>query len=167
MKPAPLRINLLLPAEVNDTARGVTSSPGATPKGKCKESDEEWEKRLVEVIKSGGSLRGIARELGCDPKTVIKRAHALGVAHLLNSSMKVYIPKGKQIEVGFSADADDVRQYVKENPGCTRNEVRKRLYHQYMRLYKHQRELLYSIVPERVKQLPGGSNSIHADYTWV
>ncbi|MCG9967420.1 hypothetical protein L9W92_05040 [Pelotomaculum terephthalicicum JT] len=78
----------------------------------------------------------------------------------MNSSIKIYIPKGKQVEVDYSANADDIRKYIKENPGCTRNEVRKRLYRQYMRLYKYQRELLYSILPERVKQLPGGIQKI-------
>lgn len=138
----------------------AASSREADTKRKCKVYDIEWEKRLVEVIKSGGSLRGIAREMGCDPKTVIKHTCALGVSHLLNSSMKVYMPKGKQAEVGYSADSDDIRQYIKENPGCTRNEVRKRLYRQYMRLYKYQRELLYSVLPEKVKQLPGGTQKV-------
>lgn len=75
------------------------ASREADAKRKCKLYDIEWGKRLVEVIKSGGSLRGIAREMGCDPKTVIKHAQALRVVHLLNSSMKVYMPKDKQVEL--------------------------------------------------------------------
>jgi len=141
-------------------SKDVTSSQGVDTKRKFKAYDVEWEKRLVEEIKSGGSLRKIAREMDCDPKTVIKHANALGVAHLLNSSMKVYIPKGKQAEVDYSADADDIRQYIKENPDCTRNEVRKRLYRQYMRLYKYKRELLYSILPESVGKQPGGIQKV-------
>lgn len=38
--------------------------------------------------------------------------------------------------------------------------MRKRLYRQYMRLYKRQPELLYSILPEKVKQLPGGTQKV-------
>ncbi|TEB10488.1 hypothetical protein Psfp_04160 [Pelotomaculum sp. FP] len=138
----------------------TTNSRGANTKGKYNLYDKEWEQRLVEAIKSVGSLRGIAREMSCDPKTVVKYADKLGIAHLLNSSMKIYVPKGKQGEADYSADADEIRQYVKENPGCTRNEVRKQLYLQYMRLYKHQRDLLYTILPEKVKQLPGGTQIV-------
>jgi hypothetical protein len=75
--------------------------------------------------------------------------------------MKVYIPKDKQQEVDYSIDADDIRRYVKENPGCTRTQVHKLLCRQYMRLYKYQRELLYSVLPDRDKQIPAVKEKVN------
>lgn len=122
--------------------------------------DEQWKLRLSSEIKFGGSLRSIARKMGCDPKTVIKYAMMLGIEALLNSKIKVYTPKGKHLEADYSTDVDDIRLYIDENPGCTRNEVRKHLSRQYMRLYKHRQDLLYSILPDRVKPAFGGKKKV-------
>lgn len=132
----------------------MTNSQEIGTKERCKIYDEEWDKLLIKALEIGGSLRDIARRMDCDPKTVVKHTHMLGITNILNSNMKVYIPKDKQQEVDYSVDADDIRRYVKENPECTRTQVHKLLCRQYMRLYKHQRELLYSVLPDRGKQIP-------------
>lgn len=110
--------------------------------------DDEWDRRLAIIIKDGYSLREIARQMGCDPKTVVKHANNLGLDDFLNSKMKVYIPKGK-VNIDYSDAVEAILRYVKENPTCTRKEIREKLNSQYMRLYKNQRELLFSILPEK------------------
>ncbi|MBP2643842.1 MAG: hypothetical protein H6Q67_1729 [Firmicutes bacterium] len=112
--------------------------------------DDKWEKRLVTVIKAGHSLRETARQMGCDPKTVVRHANNLGLGGFLNSKMKIYIPKEK-ITVDCSGAVEVILRYIKENPKCTRKEIREKRSSQYMKLYKNRRELLLSVLPKKVR----------------
>lgn len=46
-----------------------------------------------------------------------------------------------------------VSDYIDEHPDATRNEIRKNVRPSYYWLYKHEQELLYQILPERVKAI--------------
>lgn len=140
--------------------KSVLNSQSDKATVKCPRYDSEWKEKLVEAIKSGGSLRGIAREMGCDPKTVVKHANALGVSHLLNFQLRFYVPKGNKKEAAYILAADDILLFMQNNPGCTRTDIRKCLCSQYMKLYRNRRELLYSILPDRVKPQPGGKRRV-------
>lgn len=116
----------------------------------------DWDKQLTEVIQSGVSLREMARQMRCDPKTVIKHAKSIGLEFMLGSTMKVYEPKVKPA-ADYSEAVQAIRNYVRENPGCTRNEIRVKLNKYYMKLYKHQKDLLYSVLPEKLPKYSNGT----------
>ncbi|KMY49953.1 TnsD family Tn7-like transposition protein [Peribacillus loiseleuriae] len=48
--------------------------------GRINEFGDIWRHKLLLLIHNGGTLRGIARQLQCDPNTVKRQANLMGVS---------------------------------------------------------------------------------------
>ena len=109
--------------------------------GRIKQFGHVWENKFMEVLRSNSSLRAMAKQMGCDCKTVVKYAEKLGVRYLINSGMSF-----KENEVKLSEPKVDSNKYkadilnqIKSNPTIARQEVRDALKKQCTWLYRHDR----------------------------
>lgn len=119
-----------------------------------------WEKRLKELVTEGMySINSIARQLRCDPKTVIKYADKLGVNQYLVTSMKVTYVRDKKPEHIVNAEKykEDILSAIRKNPATTKQEIKKELYKQYIWLYKNEKIWLDNNMP--LSQKSKGNNN--------
>lgn len=127
--------------------------------GRVKEFGYVWEAELEKLIRDGAyTLRGIARKLDCDPKTVLKYAEKLNIRHILNSKMEIpFIDKVKSVSAGYNLGdsyKEDVLNLIKSQSNITRQQIRKSLIKQYIWLYRNDKEWLNSNLPLKVKPSP-------------
>lgn len=109
-----------------------------------------WENKLIDAIHSNSSLRAMAKQMGCDCKTVVKYAERLGIRHLIHSGMSF---KGNEIKsdvpkIDSEQYKNDILNLVKSNPVITRQEVRDTLKKQCTWLYRHDREWYEKHLPK-------------------
>lgn len=138
--------------------------------GRIKKFGHVWENELnKQVVASNRTLRGIANHMGCDSKTVVKYARKLGIEKHLNSNMKLQQIGGKSSTVAMENLAEiyeqDIKQYIGENPLCTRLQIRENLNKQYAYLYRNQKETLLKVLPERSKP-SNGYRSVDMSESW-
>jgi hypothetical protein len=100
--------------------------------GRIKVFGHVWENELTrQVVASNMTLRGIAHQMGCDPKTVVKYARKLRIDECLNSNMKLQeVSKEPTNEAGehlAEIYEQDIKNYIGENPLCTRLQIRANL----------------------------------------
>lgn len=134
--------------------------------GRIKNFGTLWEAKLKKLIIEQHSIRYIARFMGCDPKTVVKYADKLGLKHNLNTSMRISFNENKE-KLKFTVDVDkykeDILNIIKNNALITRQQIRQKLYKQYMWLYKNDREWFDKNMPES-KKLTGNNNNMRVDW---
>ena len=118
--------------------------------GTIKEFGQVWIARLKELICKRNSIRKIAREMKCDPKTVVKYAEILGLRNMINSKIKcVYNQRNNNgSKIYKDKYRSDIANLIKENSNITRQNIRKLLYKQYMWLYRNDREWFEKNLPK-------------------
>ncbi len=110
--------------------------------------NDKWHVKLAACINRGSySLRGLAKEMLCDPKTLLKHAEQIGLREKINSDMKVYIPKGTP-DILLDENVKAIKEYIKKNPRCSRKDIRVQCSKHYTRLYRHDRKQLDALLPE-------------------
>ncbi|WP_226833823.1 TnsD family Tn7-like transposition protein [Acidithiobacillus ferrooxidans] len=102
-----------------------------------------FESRLRELVATGTSLRGTARTLQVDPRTVLRYVARLGLTTLWKA-----LPEQVKLPPidGMAMRAQWSRAYASE-PNLTRKELRARMPAVYMWLYRHDRNWLLSQPP--------------------
>lgn len=125
--------------------------------GRKKQFGEEWEKVLYKKLsKSTDSLRDIAKEMDCDPKTIQKYAQKLKTYRFIEGkTTNRGIEKEPPIVKVEDKDSDLMKQYAKEirvltksNPELNRTQLRREMQKQYIYLYRRNKKLLNEILPE-------------------
>jgi hypothetical protein len=114
-----------------------------------------WEAKLKELVNSNMSIRAIAREMICDPNTVVKYAEKLGISKLLNTNRKILQKANTDVNYKIELKKkyrEDVIKIISLEHDVSRNDIRKRLIKQYIWLYKHDREWLENIIPAKKKR---------------
>lgn len=110
--------------------------------GRVKNYGEVWKKKLNDLANKGLSIRAIARELNVDSKTVKKylanREELINIEIAENSLTKQY-----RTEL-----LNEMNQISK----ITRTHLRKRIPKQYMFLYRHDKEWLFTNLPTKRKK---------------
>lgn len=120
--------------------------------GKIKKFGYVWEEKLKELVKANKySIREIARQLRCDPKTVVKYSHKLGVRQYLNSNMVFQEHESNRTDKTVNKETyrKEIVELIKNNPDITATKIKNKLYKQYMWLYKNDREWLTNILPKK------------------
>ncbi|MDD3759819.1 MAG: TnsD family Tn7-like transposition protein [Acidithiobacillus sp.] len=132
------------------------SEPGSRPR--VLNLSPLFESRLRELIASGASLRGTAKALQVDPRTVLRYAARLG----LTTPWKA-LPEGVKLPPTdrMAMRAQWSRAHAAE-PHLTRKELRMRLPEVYMWLYRHDWEWIMSQPP-----LPKPARSKRARIDWA
>ncbi len=133
--------------------------------GRVRSYGDVWEAKLKELVNTNISIRAIAREMHCDPGTVVKYSEKLGIRNLLNTNRKIL----NKIDKNFKNKEDLRNQYRKEiieiialEPDIIRNNIRKRLTRQYLWSLKHDRKWLEDNLPDKSKR---NTNTIdYSDY---
>lgn len=125
-----------------------------------------WLNMLREILYSSKnkSLRAIAREMGCDSKTVVKYSELLGLRTLVQSNMKVKLPHERTRTSYFKGAnyRESITKFVKNNPSSTITVIKRNNYKEYMWLYKNDKEWLNSTLPKPTKP----SNIISGRVDW-
>ncbi|MDR3583827.1 MAG: TnsD family Tn7-like transposition protein [Desulfosporosinus sp.] len=118
--------------------------------GRIKAFGSEWEDKLRRLaLEKDKSLRAIARQMGADTNTIIKYLQKLGLTESGSSSdatdegLSISMP---QDELGILY-ADNIVSYTNENSGASRSNVRSAFRKEYIWLYRHNKKLLFSILP--------------------
>lgn len=108
-----------------------------------------WENTLKTLIQEEKySLRGIARSMRCDPKTVIKYADKLGIKDILNTCMNIKYPEHSSIAfINCQRYREDIIEAMKQHPDFSRTEIRQLVSKQYMWLYKNDKVWLEENLP--------------------
>jgi len=132
--------------------------------GRIKDFGIVWFNKLIEVVKTSMSLRAMAREMGCDCKTVVKYAEKLGYGHLICSNMNVDIGKEKSVAKPKFDEAENYKRgiimFMEENPCATITTIKNNKYKEYMWLYRNDLEWLKHNLPEPLKKSNKGVNRI-------
>jgi hypothetical protein len=133
--------------------------------GTIKEFGQVWKDRLNELIHMRISIRSIARQMECDPKTVVKYADILGLKDMLNSNMKCSYNKenNKGIKVDRDKYRSDVMNMIKRDPNIKRQNIKESLYKQFIWLYKTDREWFEQNLPAPKRSV----NIKHSKSLWI
>lgn len=124
-----------------------------------------WESKLKELVKSNMSIRSIAREMICDPNTVVKYAEKLGISKLLNTSRKILNKADTDVNYKIKLKKkyrEDVIKIISLEHDVSRTNIRKKLIKQYLWLYKHDREWLENTMPAKKRRNKNVRN--YSDY---
>lgn len=125
--------------------------------GRVKKYGDLWENKLKSLtIEKKYSLRGLAKLMKCDPKTIVKYAKKNGVLHLINTSMKpsksntsTYVSNcGDNYLTKYSEDCLNLMEL---HPKLSRSELRDLLKKQYAWFYRNDKQWLENNLP---KSLP-------------
>ncbi|MFT8347316.1 TnsD family transposase [Clostridium saccharoperbutylacetonicum] len=124
--------------------------------GRIKCFGDAWERKLNELISRGGfTLRGLANEMNCDPKTVVKYSTRIGSIGNLNVTMKEQVSSdciGKSMRYSTNF-RDRYRQEliecIRQHPEHSRTNIRKCLQKQYTWLYRYDKEWLMDNLPTK------------------
>lgn len=124
--------------------------------GRIKAFGHTWENRLIEIVQNqGGSLRSIAKVMKADPMTIKKYIRKLGLDEPWNLSKSVL--KGNMcgiIPIAHTRDeicteyAQRIRKFIAEDNQATRKVIRNNCQKEYTWLYRYNKELLCTILPE-------------------
>lgn len=123
--------------------------------GRIKDFGVVWFNKLIEIIKTSMSLRSMAREMGCDCKTIVKYAEKLGYGHLISSNMNIDIRKTSGVPKPKFGQAQNYRRsiimFMEENSGASISTIRHNKYKEFMWLYRNDLEWLKHNLPEPLK----------------
>ena len=129
-------------------------------KGRVKKFGYLWEAKLLELLnEKDTSYRRMARQLGCDPKTVQKfeKRHKENINLIRNEPFS-------KVDQGFHDETCEtykmnLQKILKTHPELTRTELRELCQKEYAYLYKHKKEWLLGILPA-VKISTGGNGYV-------
>ena len=103
-----------------------------------------WQKELIRLATIENiSIRGMAYRLNVDSKTIIKQ-----LSHITLNHVEIIAPKTGNIE-NYRQQWIDV---IEQNPGKSRNELRKLVYAIYAWLYRNDQKWLITNLPEQLKR---------------
>lgn len=111
--------------------------------GRVKNYGEVWQKKLNELANKGLSIRAIARELNVDSKTVKK--YLANREELINIEIAENDRLTEQYRIELLKEMNQISK-------ITRTHLRKRLPKQYMFLYRHDKEWLFTNLPTKCKK---------------
>lgn len=117
-------------------------------KGRVKKFGYLWKSKLLELLKEKDkSYRQMARQLGCDSKTVQKFEKQYKESNNLNK-----IESFSKIDQEFQDETCvtykmSLQKILKTHPEMSRTELRKLCQKEYSYLYKHEKEWLLGILP--------------------
>ncbi|WP_232756282.1 TnsD family transposase [Macrococcoides caseolyticum] len=112
--------------------------------GRVKEFGHVWHQKLIELSCENISIRAIARELGVDSKTVKK--------YLEQPSFKLDQQKVPITVSNLDSYKAEFITIVQKHPQSSRTQLRKTYQKEYMYLYRHDKEWLFSILPAHQKR---------------
>lgn len=131
--------------------------------GRVKCFGATWENRLKGLLSSRKyGVREISNAMGCDAKTAIKYADKLGLLSSINTEAVNCKLKGKIEKSNTSFESiykNDVDNFIKNNKGCTRQQLRNSLKKQYIWLYRHDKTWLYNKLPEAIPRAKRNKNN--------
>lgn len=118
--------------------------------GSIKEFGHVWLNKLKELSTNKElSLREVARQMGCDPKTAKKYLIKLKENKEVNSkntdSNQEVIKYGNKEQTYI----DRIVEYNQQNPDSNRTEARKNFSREYIWLYRNNKKLLEVLLPEK------------------
>lgn len=122
--------------------------------GRIKNFGHVWKNKLKGFLDSQSqTLRGISKNMGCDPKTIIKYAKQLGLESKLQLQIKsndeqVNFNKLNNLDERYS---QDIIQLVQQQPELTRTQIRQKLQKQYAWFYRNNKEMLNIILPKPIR----------------
>lgn len=128
--------------------RGPDTSPQDIYKiGTIKAFGGSWENTLEKKLsQKTWSLRELAREMKCDPKTIKKYSQKLNKS--LDDS--VIINKTEKLKKG-DCYTKSLICYLELNPDCSRTQIRKKFNREYAWLYRNDKPLLEKVLPSSKK----------------
>lgn len=124
--------------------------------GRKKVFGEEWEGKLHRYLqKEGFGLRELAREMDCDPKTILKYDQLFKTYRYTTKDKDVVGEKEIATTVSeqvcqISIDKqyeNELREMVEQHPELSRTQIRKQMPKQYIALYRVDKQLLGEILP--------------------
>lgn len=123
--------------------------------GRIKKFGYVWEDKLIELLlKNNYSIRELGRILDCDPKTIIRNCHNLGMDSYLKSKMKLKEAVKEAKDDGYNQFDEqyktEILDFIKKNPEKSRKEVRRVFQKQYAWLYRNDPKWIDANFPERI-----------------
>jgi len=137
--------------------------------GRVKNYGEIWIKKLKLLIEEQKySLRGLAKLMQCDPKTIVKYAKINGVLHLLNTSMKPYTCNNNTNICGgndlHKIYAEDFMNLMKTHLEYTKTQLRNMLKKQYAWFYRNDKQWLDNNLPKNMSRRSINSSKSKIDW---
>ncbi len=122
--------------------------------GTIKEFGHVWNEKLKALLSENDlSIRSAAKEMRCDPKTIVKYDRLLGINRFESSNMneKIYEKQPKQTDDGELAERykKAILDAKNQNSGITRTELKSICKKEYSYLYRKDRKWLFENMPER------------------
>lgn len=133
--------------------------------GRIKAFGEEWDKLLVKKLKGNKyALRAIAREMGCDPKTILKKDIDLQIYALHSEIDNKNEIQTERIEEDYykaipEAYKEKLKEVMKQNPSLSRTQLRGLINKEYTYIYRRDKEWLFMQLPPVLKP-KGGKRSV-------
>lgn len=119
---------------------------------RIKEFGTVWEDKLINYLTQRSyGIRELAKNMRCDPKTVVKFAERFKLRDRLAGNMTVLTEKDGHRKNNHSEVEniykDNIQDFIKENQECTITQVRAALKKQYAWLYRNDQKWLKSNLP--------------------
>ncbi|MFL0196116.1 TnsD family transposase [Clostridium sp. WILCCON 0269] len=131
--------------------------------GRVKCFGATWENKLKRLLSSRKyGVREISNVMGCDAKTAIKYANKLELLSSINTEAVNRELKGRIEKTNTRFEGiykNDVDNFIKNNEGCTRQQIRNNLKKQYIWLYRHDKDWLYNKLPEAIPRAKRNKNN--------
>lgn len=128
--------------------------------GRIKQFGHVWESHLIKCLEEREyGQRELARDMGCDPKTVLKFAYKHQLHSRIHGGEKVFFQE-KSIDQlnSLSVESklkneyrDELLSLLSDKPELSRKQLRDHLDKQYMYLYRHDRQWLEEHLPKKRK----------------
>jgi hypothetical protein len=113
--------------------------------GRIKAFGHVWEEKLNSLLSEGEcSVRGLARELGTDPRVIKSRYGKHG-----SFPIPIHVHIEKQLERDMRRKRFEIT--LRMNPGVSRSKLRHLNYRDFQWLYRHDRKWLKKVLPSRRK----------------
>lgn len=128
--------------------------------GTIKDFGYVWSDRLKNILvcNQNNSLRAIAKEMECDPKTVVKYAAKLGCSNYIMSTMKIYSKSNKLTSDDKGSEYRVcIEELIRNNPDISISKIKQLKYKEYMWLYKNDKTWLNSVSPVNIKPTNKGN----------
>jgi len=132
--------------------------------GSIKEFGDIWEDFLrTSIIYRNANIRVLSNTMKCDYKTIVKYATKLGLRDSLNTKIEIDLPKSTMNSNSLRNDLiqeyiNQIVDYLNINKNISRTNLRNIFNKQYSYLYRHDKELLFSVLP--LKQRVNTNNKI-------
>lgn len=118
--------------------------------GRIKCFGHVWKDKLINLLNSKQyNIRNMSKIMGCDSKTIVKYARKLGKGDCINSKINYEERKKLNCDKNYrNKYSEDILLFIRNNPNCTRTEIRKALSKQYMWFYRNSKSWLDDNLPK-------------------